>query len=45
MGYGSFYKGEKKKVRKEVMEKRASHIARVHSTPQVEIIGKGKGKK
>lgn len=45
MGYGSFYKGEKKKVKKEILEKKATHIAKVYSTPQVEIIGKGKGKK
>lgn len=45
MGYGSFYTGEKKKQKKEVMEKKAAHIARVYSAPQVEIIKKGKGNK
>lgn len=43
--FGGFYKGEKKKAKKEVLEKKASHIAKVYSVPQVEIIGKGKGKK
>lgn len=45
MGYGSFYKGEKKKTKKEVLEKKASHIARIQEAPRIEIIGKGKGKK
>ena len=45
MGYGSFYKGEKKKTKKEVLEKKASHIAKNYSTPQVEIKGKAKGNK
>lgn len=45
MGDGGFFKGEKKKQKREVLEKKASHIARVYSAPQVEIIGKGKGKK
>lgn len=45
MGYGSFYKGEKKKVKKDVLEKRASQFSRVQSSPTVEIIGRGKGKK
>ena len=44
MGYGSFYKGEKKKQRKDVLEKKASHIARVNFVPQVEIISRKKGK-
>ncbi|KKS83874.1 MAG: hypothetical protein UV59_C0030G0002 [Candidatus Gottesmanbacteria bacterium GW2011_GWA1_43_11] len=44
MGYGSFYKGEKKKQRKDVLEKKATHIARVNVVPQVEIIGRKKGK-
>ena len=42
--YGGFYKGEKKKMKKEIMEKKAAHIARVQSVPQVEIIGRRKGK-
>lgn len=44
MGYGSFYKGEKKKMKKETMEKKAEHMARVLVAPRVEIIGKGKDK-
>ncbi len=39
-----FFKGEKKKVRRETLERRAEHIARVQVTPSVEIIGRGKGK-
>lgn len=42
--FGGFYKGEKKKMKKEEMEKKAGHIARVQSVPQVEIIGRKKGK-
>ena len=45
MGNNSgFYKGEKKKQKKEILEKKASHIARVNVVPQVEIIGRKKGK-
>lgn len=43
--FGGFYKGEKKKIKKETLEKRASHMSKVQITPSVEIIGKGKGKK
>ncbi len=42
--YGGFYKGEKKKMKKEILEKKAGHIARVASVSQVEIIGRKKGK-
>ena len=42
--FGGFYKGEKKKVKKDVLEKRALHITKVSAVPQIEIIGKGKGK-
>ena len=45
MGDGSFFKGERKKVRRDVLEKRAEHMGRVVIAPKVEIIGKGKGKK
>jgi len=45
MSIGSYYKGEKKKVKKELLEKKASQISRVQITPSVEIIGRGKGKK
>ena len=44
MGSQGFFKGEKKKMRKEDMEKKAMHIARVAQIPQVEIIGRKKGK-
>lgn len=42
--FGGFYKGEKKKVKKEILEKKAAHITRMNTVPQVQIIGKGKGK-
>lgn len=42
--FGGFYKGEKRKLKKEILEKKASHIARISPVPQVQIIGKGKGK-
>lgn len=41
--HGGFFKGDKKKIKKEILEKKASHIKRPAMTPQVEIIGK-KGK-
>lgn len=44
MGSQGFFKGEKKKVRKDIMEKKAMHIARINSVPQVEIISRKKGK-
>ena len=40
--YGGFYKGDKKKKKKEYLEKAASEIHRVYSPPKVEIVGKGK---
>lgn len=43
--YGGFYKGEKKKLKKDALERRASQMSRVSVSPQIEIIGKGKGKK
>ena len=43
--YGGFYKGDKKKKKKEYLEKQATHIAKVYSVPRVEIIGKGKREK
>lgn len=43
--YGGFYKGDKKKKKKEYLEKQAMHIPRVWSLPKVEIIGKGKKEK
>ena len=41
--FGSYYKGDKKKPKKEAMEKKAAKIIRIYTTPQVEILGK-KGK-
>lgn len=41
--FGGFYKGDRKKLRKERLEKLATKIKRVSLGPQVEIIGK-KGK-
>lgn len=41
--YGGFYKGEKRKLKKEVLEKKAAKIKRFDILPKVEIIGK-KGK-
>lgn len=42
--FGGFYHGEKKKLKKETMEKKAMHIPKVQQVPQVEIIGRKKGK-
>ena len=44
-GFGSFYKGEKKKMKREILERRAERIPKAQITPRVEIIGKGKDKK
>lgn len=43
-GYGGFFKGEKKKQKKDQVEKRASLLGQIGGLPQVEILGK-KGKK
>lgn len=43
--FSGYFKGERKKLKKETMERKAAHFVRLQSTPQVEIIGKGKGKK
>ncbi len=40
--YGGFFKGDKKKKKKEILEKKAQEINRVYAVPQVEIIKKGK---
>jgi len=42
--YGGFYKGEKKKKKREFLEKEAERIRKVFTPPRIEIIGK-KGKK
>lgn len=45
MGFGGFYKGEKKKVKKGILEKRAQKLTSTSlGPPQVEIIGRGKKK-
>ena len=43
--YGGFYKGDKKKKKKEYLEKQAIHIEKVYTLPRVEIIRKGKRQK
>lgn len=43
--FGGYYKGEKRKLKRERLEKQATKITHVQSVPHVEIIGKGKGKK
>jgi len=42
--FGGYYKGEKKKKKKEILEKEAEHIRKMFVPPKVEILGK-KGKK
>ena len=42
--FGGFYKGEKKKLKKDQLEKKASQIKRNFEVPVVEIIGRKKGK-
>lgn len=42
--YGGFYKGDKKKKKKETLEKQAGQFTRAYVPPKVEIVGK-KGKK
>lgn len=40
--YGGFYKGERRKKKKEILEKQAAKITKVWTPPRIEIIGKGK---
>ncbi len=42
--YGGYYKGDKRKPKKEKLEKEALKLKKFHSAPSVEIIGKGKVK-
>lgn len=42
--FGGFYKGEKKKSKKEKLEKGAGIVGGIYTPPKVEIISK-KGKK
>lgn len=41
--FGGFYKGEKRKAKKEILEKKATAIKKIRTLPQVLILGK-KGK-
>jgi len=40
--YSGYYKGDKKKPKKEKLEKEALKIRKVNFAPQIEIIGKNK---
>ena len=42
--FGGYFKGEKKKKKKEILEKEAEQIRKMFMPPKVEILGK-KGKK
>ncbi|MEK7165875.1 MAG: hypothetical protein AAB874_03670 [Patescibacteria group bacterium] len=44
MAFGGYFKGEKKKPKKNELEKRAEKALGGFVAPQVEIIGKGKKK-
>ena len=41
--FGGFYKGEKRKLKKEILEKKAGQIKKIYIPSKVEILGK-KGK-
>ena len=43
--YGGFYKGDKKKKKKELLERQVGKIVHIYTPPRVEIIGKGKREK
>lgn len=40
--HGGFYKGDKKKKKKDILERQAMHIPKIYAPPAVEIISKGK---
>lgn len=40
--YGGFYKGEKKKKKKEALEEQAMRAIKNYAPPKIEIISKGK---
>lgn len=40
--FGGFYYGDKKKKKKEYLEKQATRVVHVYTTPKVEIVGKRK---
>jgi len=41
--FGGYYKGEKKKLKKKILERKAIKITKIQVVPRVEILGK-KGK-
>ena len=43
--FGGYYSGEKRKKKKEILERQAEQIKHVYAPPRVEIIGKGKKNK
>jgi hypothetical protein len=43
-GFGSYYKGERKKLSKERLEKRVLRTEKIRILPRVEIFGKKKKK-
>lgn len=43
-GFSSYYKGERKKLSKNELEKRAQKAFKAINTPRVEIVGKKKKK-
>lgn len=42
--FGGFYSGDRKKPKKDKLEKQAQKIKKIQVVPKVEIIGKGKAK-
>ena len=42
--FSGYYSGERKKKKKEALEKQAGKLTRVWTPPKIEIIGKGKSK-
>jgi hypothetical protein len=42
--FGGYYKGERRKKKKELLEKEATRVIRIYTPPKIEIVGK-KGKK
>lgn len=42
--FGGYFKGEKRKLKRERLEKQAEKIKSIQYAPKVEIIGRKKGK-
>jgi len=42
--FGGYYKGERRKKKKELLEKEATRVVRIYAPPKIEILGK-KGKR